>query len=580
MGNQFAKNFLVVIVVLIVVFLITFIFSFFAISYYRENAVALLESLEPLVAEKTPEEIAIEEEERRRIEQERIREERRLREELRKEELGVFYVPLPPIEIGDNSRVKAKGIFVTGNTAGSPSRFNVLLDLVTATELNAMVIDVKNDNGLMTYKSEIEIVKNVGANRSMPIKDIENLMAQLEERDIYPIARIVVFKDPFLAEQKTEWAIQKKEGGIWRDNRGVPWINPHEKQVWDYNIAIAREAALMGFREIQFDYVRFPENAARVDREAYYPGEDGVAKDEAIENFLIYAREQLEEYNVYIAADTFGVIATSWGDHDRIGQSWERIAPIVDYNCPMIYPSHYGPGYFGFAVPDANPAGTVTRALSDAVKRNAPIENPAIIRPWLQSFTATWIKGYINYGANEIRAQIDAALELGIDEYLIWNSSNRYIESAFMTEAEAVQREEKSEVARREKGQDVLSRNTQDALDLFMTAVQYSNWRDAFVLHSTGFSMNHQQYEEWVKGWIGRLVSYNIISDYRSENKQIYECDFVIRVDNEDIIFTAERFEVYKENNIWRVNPPQSFVDTLTMISGEDETEELSANDI
>ena len=97
-------------------------------------------------------------------------------------------------------------------------------------------------------------------------------------------------------------------------------------------------------------------------------------------------------YNVHLAADTFGVIATSWGDSDRIGQTWEKIAPNVEYNCPMIYPSHYGQGYFGFAVPDARPYDTVYRALTDAIKRNASLEKPAIIRPWLQSFTATWVK--------------------------------------------------------------------------------------------------------------------------------------------------------------------------------------------
>ena len=186
-----------------------------------------------------------------------------------------------------------------------------MIELVETTELNAMVIDVKNDHGLMTYPSQIEIVEQAKANRNTPVKNMEEVIADLNNRGIYTIARIVVFKDPNLPEQMPEWALQKKTGGVWRDKNGTAWVNPYEKKVWDYNIAIAKEAALMGFREIQFDYIRFPENAKRVDLEVNY-GENVVAKDEIIEDFLKYAREQLKDYNVHLAADVFGVIATSW----------------------------------------------------------------------------------------------------------------------------------------------------------------------------------------------------------------------------------------------------------------------------
>jgi hypothetical protein len=526
---------------------------------------------EPAVVEKTQEEIEAEkeaerqrEEEERRLAEEKEAEERRQREEARKTELGYFYVPLPPVDAAENPAVKAKGIYVTGHTVGQAGRFAELLSLVESTELNAMVIDVKNDHGKVMYKSEIEIVKELNSDSSVPIKDIAAVMATLQEREIYPIARIVVFRDPYLPELRPEWAIQKNSGGVWRDNKRFAWVNPYEKNVWDYNIAIAKEAALHGFREIQFDYVRFPENASRVDREAHYPGNNGVEKDENIARFVNYAREQLKDYNVHIAADVFGVIATSWGDSDRIGQTWELLSPILEYICPMVYPSHYGPGYFGFPVPDANPTGTITRSMADAVKRNAPLENPAIIRPWLQSFTATWIPGYIPYGAREVRQQIEAALALGIDEYMIWNPTNRYHKGSFLTPEEAVQLEEKAKNDRLAKNHDVLGRTAAKALEDYMDAVRRKNWREAFVLHSTGFTLGHDEYRNWVGQWTPSLVSYKVGSNSTDDVRSVFELDLSFTLGGEKLILEGERFEVFMENTIWRVKPSAGFSEILT----------------
>lgn len=517
-----------------------------------------------------------EEERQAREEEERAKllAERALFEEQLKEELGPFFVPLPPLEQEENPAVKARGLYLTGNTAGRPQKLAELVQLIEDTELNAVVIDVKNDHGVMSYKSEIQIVQDVKANQALPIKDIKGLLEDLKSRGIYTIARIVVFKDPHLPEQKPEWAIQSKSGGIWRDRKGVAWVNPYNKQVWDYNIAIAKEAALMGFQEIQFDYVRFPENAARVDREADYPGNEGRTKDEAIEQFLIYAQEQLEMYNVHLAADTFGVIATSWGDSDRIGQTWEKIAPNVEYNCPMIYPSHYGQGYFGFAVPDARPYDTVYRALTDAIKRNASLEKPAIIRPWLQSFTATWVKGYIPYRAPEVRAQIDAALKLGIDEYLIWNPGNNYIREAFLTQEQYDEKKAAFEVAREEKGQDVLGRTQEEALRLFLEAIVKKNWREALVLHSTGFTISYDQYKPWMDSWAGKLKAYEILNS-QEESDRHQKVKATIENNGESFTFEEVVFEVVMENNIWRVKAPTDFMDLVTNpLEVEEETVE------
>jgi len=350
-------------------------------------------------------------------------------EEQRKKELGDLYVPLPPLKKEENPRVKVKGIYITGNTAGIPQKLDHLVQLVENTELNAMVIDVKDDDGLMTYESKIEMVNKTGANTKVRIKNIDELISNLKSKNIYPIARIVVFKDPNLSKNRPDLSIQKKTGGVWRDNKGVSWVNPYNKTVWDYNIAIAKEAALHGFREIQFDYIRFPENGKKVDREAYFPGQNGKSKEDNIAEFIAYAREQLKDYNVYVSVDVFGLV-TAVKDDMGIGQKWEKIAPLVDYISPMVYPSHYGPYNYGFKNPNAHPYEVVYKALKDAKEKNSKLQTYAIVRPWIQDFNL----GYPPYHANELRAQIKAVYDNGYEEWMVWNPNNKYSENAFLKE--------------------------------------------------------------------------------------------------------------------------------------------------
>jgi hypothetical protein len=547
------------------VFLIFLLFIAFITSGCVKDLYATNEGLQK-TEEKSQEEIEQEklaEEERKRLEEEeRIRMEREQREQALKEELGPFYVPLPPLEKIENPPVKARGLYITGNTVGLKTKFPQLIEMVETTELNAMVIDVKNDHGLMTYPSQIEIVEQVKANKNPPVKNIKEVVEDLNNRGIYTIARIVVFKDPLLPEQRPEWALQKKSGGVWRDRKGVAWVNPYEKKVWDYNIAIAKEAALIGFKEIQFDYIRFPENARRVDEEVNY-GENVVAKDQIIADFLVYAREQLKDYNVHLAADVFGVIATSWGDSDKIGQTWELMADKLEYTCPMVYPSHYGPGYFGFKVPDANPSGTINRALIDSIKRNASLEKPGIIRPWLQSFTASWVPGNISYGAKEVRAQIDAGLALGIDEYLIWNANNRYIKEAFLTEEEFQNRAAQFAKEREEKEQDVLGKTNSQALEDLLQAWAKKNWREALYLHANEFSF--LEYKPWVDSWTGKFSRYVINGNTQeAANKIIYDVDVTITRNSEELVLPNQKFEVFLQNNVWRVKASQEIIKALT----------------
>lgn len=228
--------------------------------------------------------------------------------------------------------------------------------------------------------------------------------------------------------------MHRKTGGIWADNKGVVWIDPYRKEVWDYNIALAKEAAKKGFKEIQFDYVRFPDNGKKVDQEVAFYQQNGKPKQQVIADFLAYAKKELAPYNVYISADIFGLVP-SVSDDMGIGQKWELVSPQVDYISPMMYPSHYANGTFGLAVPDARPYETIYHGLQDAQKKDAVLRNnkqqPAIIRPWYQDFTARWVKGHIPYGPPEVLAQIKAGRDLGVDEYLIWDAGNTYSEAAW-----------------------------------------------------------------------------------------------------------------------------------------------------
>lgn len=324
--------------------------------------------------------------------------------------------------------VVVRGIYVSAPNMNG-AKFDKLYKLVQDTDLNAMVIDVKNDSGQVTYQSALPIVQNIGADAKPIIPDLPEKIRNLKSNGIYTIGRIVVFKDPYLASKKPEWAMQKKKGGVWKDAKGISWVDPYQEDVWNYNIALAQEAAALGFDEIQFDYVRFPDNAKKVDAEVRFSQASGLNKMETIQQFLAKAKEQLPK--VKLSADVFG-LTTSAKDDMGIGQKWELIASTVDIISPMIYPSHYAKGEYGIGNPDTEPYRTVSSALQDAVaKNNAIVEEgfsprTAQIRPWYQDFTATWVKPHLTYGAKEIREQVRAGEEKGIKEFLLWNPSGEY----------------------------------------------------------------------------------------------------------------------------------------------------------
>ncbi len=324
-----------------------------------------------------------------------------------------------------------RGIYVTGQSAGS-SNFSQLVDLVESTDLNAMVIDIKDDFGYLTFEPEKgspfgEISKNY-------IQDPQKLMGTLEEKEIYPIARIVVFKDTVLAKQRPEYSFTEN-GKVWTNNRGEAFVNPFEKAVWEYNVEIAKLAAEMGFQEIQFDYVRFPEGfETRAERLDYTLGDyanvelnDVKKRVEAVTDFVQYAKEELAVYDVDVSVDIFGYAATI-EETPGIGQNFKRIAEQVDVISSMIYPSHWSNHYFGIEIPDKEPYRLVSEYAKVENSVLGQLENPPVSRPWIQDFEAPWIYDgpVTQYGKEEVEAQIKALYEHGIDEFLIWNAANVY----------------------------------------------------------------------------------------------------------------------------------------------------------
>ena len=334
--------------------------------------------------------------------------------------------------------VKVKGIYVSGPVAGI-AKMDDLIDLVDRTELNAMVIDIKNDEGKVTYKMQSEQVLEIDAGvRYIP--DIKELVARCKEKNIYLIARIVAFRDPYLADKKPEWAVHTKGGAIFRDKSGMAWVNPYQREMWDYLVEIASQAAAEGFDEVQFDYIRFSTdiNEEQVD---YGSEAEHVDKVEIITEFTEYLYEKLVPQGVYVAADVFGTVIDNETDQKIVGQDYVKMAAHLDYICPMVYPSHYHNGAYGIQVPDAKPYDTIYAAASSSVHELDAVkeENRAHVRMWLQSFTAGWVPGHISYGPQQIREQIKGAYDAGYDEWILWNAAVNYQPESLLTEEEAEQ---------------------------------------------------------------------------------------------------------------------------------------------
>jgi hypothetical protein len=343
--------------------------------------------------------------------------------------------PFMPNFVDTRTPVKVKGIYVTGPRAGNETYMKKLIELVDTTELNAMVIDVKNDNGEITYNMDLDIVQEVGAPVNY-IRDMEGLVKELKAKNIYLIARIVAFKDPILAKGKPELSLKKKDGSIFKDKDGLSWVNPYKKEVWDYLIEVAQAAAKLGFDEIQFDYIRFSTDSGMKHVDFGEEAKDKT-KIDAINGFTKYASERLKPQGVYVSADVYGAIIDSEVDANIVGQDYIQMSKYLDYICPMIYPSHYADGAYGIEHPDLEPYNLILQALKKSEEQLNQIKEgnrKAIVRSWLQDFTAVWLTHHKSYGSEEIRAQIKAVNDAGYEEWILWNGSNNYTKNGLVKE--------------------------------------------------------------------------------------------------------------------------------------------------
>jgi hypothetical protein len=301
-----------------------------------------------------------------------------------------------------------------------------VLELVGRTELNAVVIDVKGDRGLIPYRTEVPAALAAGAQGPVIIKDFDAQLASFKAQDIYTIARIVVFKDNVLANHRKDLAIiDTRTRRPWIDNEKLAWVDPFREEVWDYVIAIAKEAAAKGFDEIQFDYVRFPTDG-KLSAARYSKPNNSTTRLPTIAAFMAKARRELGPTGVFLAADLFGYTAFNANDTD-IGQRIEELAPHLDYICPMVYPSGYHLGIPGYR----NPVMHSYEVVRESVKmiRQRSQHTHVQVRPWLQDFKDYAFDRRI-FGAREVKDQIRGATEAGAVGWMLWNPKNDYTADA------------------------------------------------------------------------------------------------------------------------------------------------------
>lgn len=332
--------------------------------------------------------------------------------------------------------VKVKGIYISSYVAGTQAMVDNLIAEIDRTEINTLVIDLKDDFGRVACEMDSPLVNEVGSVK-VYIRDIENLMKKLDDHDIYTIARIPAFRDDWLGEHKPEWCIQKADGTVFRDRGGNAWVNPYKQEAWDYLVEISTEAKKLGFDEVQFDYVRFCTEKGM--QEVVFDEADvqGRSRTDIICEFMAYAYEKLKQEGLFVSADVFGAIINSGVNADSVGQIYGEMAKHMDYISPMIYPSHYADGNYGIDHPDMRPYETISAALADSRKELyfAGLDGSHIaeVRPWLQDFTASWLANYIPYGGPEVRKQIQATYDAGYDEWLLWDASCKYAWDGLLT---------------------------------------------------------------------------------------------------------------------------------------------------
>jgi hypothetical protein len=327
-----------------------------------------------------------------------------------------------------------KALYLTIYGIGDRGLRGHVLELAEKTEVNALVVDVKGDRGWMAYHSDVPLADKIGANDEHTISDVGELLRSLKQRGIYTIARIVVMKDDKLARNGAAAGLDvaikdARTGRPWIDGEDLGWVDPFRSEVWDYNIALAREAAEKGFDEVQFDYIRFPTDAGRgttVGAATYSKELTEENRVAAITEFLRRARDEVRTAGAFLGVDVFGYVTLNSGDIG-IGQHLESLADAVDYIHPMVYPSAYSaglPGSIGYPQVVARPYDVIYESMKRARERTEG--RGAVMRPWLQYFDDYPWETRKAYNAPEINAQRKAAADAGSVGWMMWDPSNKY----------------------------------------------------------------------------------------------------------------------------------------------------------
>jgi len=317
-----------------------------------------------------------------------------------------------------------RGVYLPFGFAGRNTRTLALWDLIDATEINAVVVDVKSDTGQLNYRSDVPLAISA----TVTYSSLDYVLQEAKKRDLYVIARVVVFKDHLLAQQKPEWRVMLKSGQPYLDYIDSMWVDPFRTEVWDYNIALCKEMVAKGVDEIQFDYVRFPSDGPVLSQCVYSnPENTEETRCAAIEAFLARAYKELKPLGVYVSADVFGL--TGYAPDDMgIGQHIDEMSRHLDYLCPMVYPSTFAAHTGGIAVPPAQPYDIVYWSLGYFQKKLADVPNVTLL-PWLQAYQDYAFK--IEYTVKEMRVQRQAVEDRGIRGWLYWNAACKYLPELF-----------------------------------------------------------------------------------------------------------------------------------------------------
>ncbi|MFT5180068.1 MAG: hypothetical protein ACI9GH_000425 [Candidatus Paceibacteria bacterium] len=334
-----------------------------------------------------------------------------------------------------------KTIYMSACVAATPSFRKDLVDLVDETELNSIIVDIKDYTGTISFETELAGNEGTGCQ----VYDMKEFVQLLHDKNIYVIGRVTVFQDPLYTKLHPELAVKKaSDGSVWVDHKGLSFVEVGARPYWDYIVQLAKESYDLGFDEINFDYIRFPSDGNMKD--IYYPfSEERIAanpdngKADALEEFFKYLHENIKDTGMVTSADLFGMTATNKDDLN-IGQVLERTLPYFDYVAPMVYPSHYPNNFNGWPNPNDYPYEIIEFSMTTAFNRvtdmlvstSTPqnvkdVVSTDQLRPWLQDFDYGG-----DYGPEEVRTQIQATYDSGLDSWMLWAASNRYTRGALL----------------------------------------------------------------------------------------------------------------------------------------------------